>query len=320
MDGWVDGVLNVLKPPGMTSHDVVSYARRVTRIKRVGHTGTLDPGAAGVLPLCLGRATRIAEYLTAFGKAYRVEAVFGISTSTDDSSGEVTGKGDASAIGEARLRAALEAFRGEITQMAPALSAKKHHGVRSYDIVRAGGEPERKTVRVRIHEISLIRFVPGSRCAAVFDVMCSSGTYVRTLCSDIGRHLGVGGYMSFLLRTAAGGFGIEGSLTLEELAEAASAGWLGEVVTSMSAALRFMRGFTLHEKAFERLSHGHAPGEEDVTGEAAPAATPGGAAYADECQLVRLLGPSGQLGAVARLDCADRGRRRFLLEKVISGV
>ncbi len=328
MDSGVDevmsvgGVLNVLKPPGMTSHDVVAFARRITRIRRVGHTGTLDPGAAGVLPLCLGKATRIAEYLTAVEKTYRVEATFGVSTSTDDSSGGIIGESDASFVAEGALREALAGLKGEILQRVPPLSAKKYRGVRSYDVVRAGGEPRSLTATVSIYDICLVSFAPGWRCVAVFDVTCSSGTYVRTICSDIGRILGCGGFMSFLLRTAAGGFGVGSSLTLEELVEAVGRGQLGDVAITMSGALGFMRGFVLSEGASERLSHGNPARGEDIVGIVEPSAGPlrlrpkGG----EGRPLVRLLDPRGRLLAVARCTFDGESPREFSLEKVIAGV
>ncbi len=319
----LDGVFNILKPPGMTSHDVVAYARRVMSVQRVGHTGTLDPGAAGVLPLCVGKATRIAEYLQVAGKRYRVETTFGVTTSTDDSSGEVTGRVDASFLDAGAVEAALAGFRGEVEQRVPALSAKKYRGVRSYEIARSGGEPRAGTVRVQVYGISLLEFVGGSCAIAVFDVYCSGGTYMRTLCSDLGRALGPGAHMSFLLRTGAGGFGIESSMTLEELAEVAGAGELEGVVVDMAEALGFMRGLRLSEEGAARLAHGRTPRAGDITAVVEPEAAGGSTLPSGgyRSPRVRLLAPDGRLAAVAREAPGEHGYSTgLILEKVLIGI
>ena len=215
------GVLNTLKPPGMTSHDVVDYLRRLTGMRRIGHTGTLDPGACGVLVLCLGHATRIAEFLTERQKGYRAEFTFGVATDSGDAYGAVTQERDASSIDRDRLEAALGKFVGVLDQVPPMVSAVHKGGRRLYERARRGETVEVEPRRVEITECQLLEFSPGPRATALVHVECSKGTYIRALARDLGATLEVGAHASFVLRTRAGRFELAGSLTLEELADAA---------------------------------------------------------------------------------------------------
>ncbi len=233
----MDGVLNVLKPAGMTSHDVVDVLRRLTGQRRVGHTGTLDPGAAGVLVLVVGRATRIAEFLTEADKAYRAELTFGVATDSGDAFGAVTGMAEASAVTEEHLRDVLPQFVGAIEQVPPMVSAVKVGGVRLYERARRGEQVEVAPRPVRIHAVTLVRFWPGVRPRAMVDVECSKGTYVRALARDIGAALGVGAHASFMLRRAVGRFRLEESRTLEELSVLREEGRLAAILLSMDEAL-----------------------------------------------------------------------------------
>jgi tRNA pseudouridine55 synthase len=214
----VDGFLNVLKPPGMTSHDVVGRLRRLTDQQRIGHTGTLDPDVPGVLAVGLGQAVRLNEYLLDADKAYRGELTLGLATDTADATGEVTATGDASTIGADALQAVLADFVGTYDQMPPMVSAVQVKGRRLYDLARTGQEVERPVKRVTIHRLEMVAFWPGERPRALFDVVCSKGTYVRTLCEDIGRRLGVPAHMSHLIRTRSGPFRLTEATTLQELA------------------------------------------------------------------------------------------------------
>lgn len=214
----MDGFLNVLKPPGMTSHDVVGRLRRLAGQQRIGHTGTLDPDVPGVLAVGLGQAVRLNEYLLDADKAYRGELTLGIATDTADATGEVTAIGDASMIGAEALVAALAGFVGPYEQVPPMVSAVQVKGRRLYDLARTGQEVERPTKRVTIHRLEMVAFWPGERPRALFDVVCSKGTYVRTLCEDIGRRLGVPAHMSHLIRTRSGPFCLAEATTLQELA------------------------------------------------------------------------------------------------------
>lgn len=249
----MDGILNLLKPPGMTSHDVVSVVRRTLGIKKVGHTGTLDPGVAGVLPICVGKATRLAEYITGEDKAYRAEITFGITTDTEDSFGEVTGEKEAAHLTRGDVAYVLPRFQGEIMQVPPMVSAVKVGGKRLYELAREGVAIERQARPVTIHRLQLLAFRPGPRPVVYLDVVCSKGTYIRTLAADIGDALGVGAHMSYLVRTRSGSFTLSEAATLEELAAGTAP------MLSPAAALGNMPRVTLPATAADRLKHGVAP-------------------------------------------------------------
>lgn len=228
----MDGFLNVLKSPGMTSHDVVNWVRRLVGEKRVGHTGTLDPDVPGVLAVGIGQAVRLNEYLLDADKAYRAEITFGISTDSGDASGVVTGDQPAPQISRSELATALASFIGDCDQIPPMISAVQVKGQRLYDIARAGGEVERKPKRVRIQSLDLLKFWAGDYPRALFDITCSKGTYVRTLCEDIGRRLGVGAHMSYLVRTRSGPFALADAEPLTVMADD-----VGKYLLPMAAAI-----------------------------------------------------------------------------------
>ncbi len=211
----MDGIINFLKPAGMTSNDVVRRISRIFGKVKTGHTGTLDPNAAGVLPICLGKGTRVSEFLLANDKKYRCELILGKVTDTRDIWGETIAESDVNVTQEDVLKA-LESFRGEIDQLPPKYSAIRVNGKRLYEYAREGLEVEIKSRKVVIHEIEVIKF-SGNRI--MFDVACSKGTYIRSICHDLGQMLGCGATMSFLLRTQSGIFNIDDSLTLESLEE-----------------------------------------------------------------------------------------------------
>jgi len=209
----MDGILNILKPPGMTSFDVVAYLRGLLKQKKIGHTGTLDPGAVGVLPVCIGKATKTIEYLTDKDKAYRAELTLGIVTDTQDSYGEVLKVCEVGFTPD-QIHSAIMSFVGSYSQIPPMYSAVKVEGRKLYELAREGITIKRKARNVSIYSIDIIEIKDNK---AIFDVVCSKGTYIRTLCSDIGEKLGCGGHMSFLVRTRAGRFELSDSLTLEEI-------------------------------------------------------------------------------------------------------
>lgn len=215
------GVLNLLKPSGLTSHDAVSLARRALGTKRVGHTGTLDPAAAGVLPLCVGQATRLVEYLQGGTKEYIAEATFGFETDTGDAVGQTVAQGDASQLTLDELRAAMDGFRGVISQTPPIFSAIKKDGQKLYDLARAGQDETEIEIPTREVEISRLLvtkfFADGTNPRAMLQIQCSGGTYIRSLVRDIGRALGVSATMTFLVRTRSGAFEIDQAHTLEML-------------------------------------------------------------------------------------------------------
>lgn len=210
-----DGFLNILKPPGMSSHDIVGVVRRILKTKKVGHAGTLDPGAAGVLPVAVGRATRLVEYLAAVDKSYRAELLFGIATDSGDDTGVVVdAQSDFEMPSPERLRQAMLALTGEITQIPPAHSAIKINGQKACDLVRQHIAVEIPKRQVHIYRFELLE---KRAQTLLLDVDCSKGTYIRTLCTDLGKVLGVPATMSFLVRTRVGAFHLRDAYTLEEL-------------------------------------------------------------------------------------------------------
>ncbi len=210
----MNGFLNVLKPPGMTAHDVVAVMRRRLGTKRIGHAGTLDPLAVGVLPLAVGHATRLLQYLRS-GKEYLAEIQFGIETSTADADGTVLRQAPMP-ITEADLLAILPRFRGVISQRPPMVSAISIGGKRLYELAREGIEVERPLREVTISELELVRFWPGEYPRAQILVSCSAGTYIRSLAVDMAEVLGGVASLAFLLRTRAGDFPLETAATFEE--------------------------------------------------------------------------------------------------------
>lgn len=213
MAGGISGILLVDKPAGWTSHDVVGALRRMTGQRRIGHSGTLDPMATGLLVVFLGRATRAVEFAEGHDKAYTALLRPGVVTDTLDTTGNVL-KTSPERPARAELEAALEAFRGGIEQLPPMYSALKHNGKKLYEIARAGGEVERKPRPVTIYRLECTGERDGD---FVLEVECSKGTYIRTLCDDIGRALGCGACMSGLRRTRAGGFDVRDARTLEKI-------------------------------------------------------------------------------------------------------
>jgi len=210
------GIINVLKPPGMTSHDVVAYIRRIYGLKRVGHAGTLDPAATGVLPVFLGSATRLIEYTTDSDKDYRVELTFGYSTDTGDDTGAIIAQASPECFPESeQLSQAFAAFTGTIEQIPPMHSAIKVAGKRLYELARNGISIDREPRVVIIKRIDLLRNSPPT---ILFDVTCSKGTYIRSLCSDIGTKVNCPAVMSFLVRTRVGDFLLTDAASLEEIA------------------------------------------------------------------------------------------------------
>ncbi|HEX8220956.1 MAG TPA: tRNA pseudouridine(55) synthase TruB [Chloroflexia bacterium] len=217
----MDGIFNIDKAPGMTSHDVVARVRRITRQRKAGHAGTLDPMATGVLPVVLGKATRLVEYLADADKAYRAVVMLGATSDTYDREGTLTPTLDALMPGREQVEEALARFRGEIEQVPPMHSAIKVGGVKLYELARAGVEVERQARRVTIKTLELEVFDPP---ALQIFVECSKGTYIRSLAYDLGEALRTGAYLQDLTRTRHGPFNIEGAITLEGLEAAMQEG------------------------------------------------------------------------------------------------
>ncbi len=210
----MNGVLNILKPTGMTSHDVVSSVRKILNMKKVGHAGTLDPNVSGVMVVCVGKGTKISEYLMNQDKEYVCELVLGQSTDTQDSYGKQIEKREFENISEDFLLRVLEDFIGEQPQVPPAYSAVKLNGKKLYEYARQNIFVEKQAKEINIKDIKLIKYEGGK---ALMRVKCSKGTYMRTLCNDIGEKLGTLGHMGALIRTETKGLHIENSVTLNEL-------------------------------------------------------------------------------------------------------
>ena len=249
----MDGVINIYKERGFTSHDVVAVVRKTLNTKKAGHTGTLDPDAEGVLPVCVGQATKLADYIMAERKSYRAEITFGAETTTQDASGEVIEKYDFR-FDENALRNVLKEFIGPQRQLPPMYSAIKVNGKKLYELAREGKEIERKAREIEIYDIRIVDIFPPDR--AVIDVDCSKGTYIRTLCSDIGKKLGWGAYMSSLTRTASGRFLIEDAVKLDELKEIAKNGGIDSVLITPDRALADYKRITVRKKAEKYLYNG----------------------------------------------------------------
>lgn len=214
-----DGIINLLKPAGMTSHDAVQMLRRLTGVKRIGHTGTLDPMAVGVLPLCIGSAARITEYLDLDYKKYRCEMQLGIETDTQDIWGTVIQDNRGTiTFDREKIVDVLSSFLGLISQYPPSYSAVRVNGKRLYEYARKGEAVDIKPRQVDIKSITVIK-MDQEKNRVTFDVECSKGTYIRTICHDTGKILGCGAVMSCLIRTASGAFTLENTATIEELTE-----------------------------------------------------------------------------------------------------
>jgi tRNA pseudouridine55 synthase len=305
----MDGVLIIDKPAGLTSHDVVARVRRILRERRVGHTGTLDPFATGVLVILVGRATRLAQFLSGADKEYEALIRFGYATATGDLEGEpMSAKQDGPMVehtaswSDAEIEAALASLRGEMEQVPPMYSAKKVKGKKLYELARRGLEIERAAVRVKIHELEalkgsgeLLRRNEDGTCDLRVRVVCSAGTYVRTLAESVGAHLGVGAHLAALRRTRAGSLGLEEATTLEELEEQARAGSAERKLISLNAALSWMPSAHLTSEDARIVRHGVAVRVADEK-------------YEDG-QTVRLVDERGDLIAVALYEAASRTAR-----------
>lgn len=210
----INGIISIYKKRGYTSHDVVAKARGILKERRIGHTGTLDPEAEGVLPLCIGKATKAVPYLADMDKCYEAEVILGVTTTTEDATGEVIETKEVD-VTKKQIEEVVYSFLGSYTQTPPMYSAIKVNGVRLYELARRGEIVERPSRKVSIHHIEIIEWMDTNRFR--IRVRCSKGTYIRTLCTDIGHKLGCGAHMGYLLRTEVGPFELKNSLTLEEL-------------------------------------------------------------------------------------------------------
>ena len=251
----ISGILNVDKPAGMTSHDVVDRVRQMSGQRRVGHAGTLDPLATGVLVVCLGQATRVAEYLVASDKVYQAQIRLGVSTDTHDAEGEVTATAEVDVRQEEgwRLRKALASLTGSIQQVPPMYSALKRKGTPLYKLARQGITVEREPRPVEIHNIELLDWAPP---LLTIRVGCSPGTYIRALARDLGQKLSCGAHLQSLTRLASGHFSLEKAVSLDELAEAFDQGNWQEFIHPIDEALLDFEPVVVDAQTEQRIRHG----------------------------------------------------------------
>ncbi|EOU1108971.1 tRNA pseudouridine(55) synthase TruB [Clostridium perfringens] len=246
----MNGVINIYKNTGMTSFDVVAMVRRVAKMKKVGHTGTLDPAASGVLPVCLGKATKIIDYIMENKKVYRVNLKLGMFTDTYDLEGEVLREKDASHITKDEILNCINSFVGTIDQVPPMYSALKQNGVRLYELARQGIEVHREARKVTIYSIENIKIESNDNIQ--MDVCCSKGTYIRSLCYDIGEKLNVGATMTALERIQNGPFTKEEAINIEDLTEEL----LEKHIISIEKALDSFKKIIVNEKFGKLLRNG----------------------------------------------------------------
>lgn len=301
----MDGLLVIDKPPGVTSHDVVDHIRRILHVRRVGHTGTLDPFATGVLVMLIGRATRLAQFLSGVEKEYEAVIRLGYATDTGDVTGKPIRISDESKIGDwsrEQIEAALESLRGEIDQVPPMYSAKKQDGRKLYEMARRGEEVERKPVRVCIHKFEAVKptgELLKDNLDGTFDlevrVECSSGTYVRTLAEDFGKRLRVGAHLAELRRTRVGDFQIQQAQTLEQVKVSLAEEALGRIVLPTDAALSRFPAIDLTANDVRRVQNGMAVNISE--------------AKWTNGERVRMRDEQGNLIAVAEYDAASASLR-----------
>ncbi|MBL5793033.1 tRNA pseudouridine(55) synthase TruB [Heyndrickxia sporothermodurans] len=256
----MDGILPLWKPKGMTSHDCVFKIRKMLKMKKVGHTGTLDPDVTGVLPICLGKATKVAEYITNAGKEYEGEVTLGYSTTTEDASGEKVDEVPiCKTINRNQILDVLQSFRGEISQTPPMYSAVKVNGKRLYEYARKGIEVERPTRVVTIYEIELLddrKVFSGNTISFRFRVKCSKGTYIRTLAVSIGEKLGFPAHMSDLTRTSSGSFTKENCLTFSDIETRLSENTLKDVIFPLDRGVSHLPKYVINDTLEEKVNNG----------------------------------------------------------------
>ena len=249
----MNNVVNLYKPVGPSSFSMVQSVRRALGVKKAGHIGTLDPQAEGVLPICLDRSTRLIQFMVGLPKVYHATMILGASTDTQDASGKVLDTADASQVSENQVRKALAGFQGEILQVPPMYSAKKKDGVPLYKLARNGITTDRKPVTLRIY---FIEFLNKEANKVTFRVKCSAGTYIRTLCHDVGQILGCGAHMSQLVREQVGPFDIHSAVTVDDLEEARIAGTLRQKLLVAEDVLDFLPEIKVHPDQISAITHG----------------------------------------------------------------
>ncbi|PTJ60364.1 tRNA pseudouridine(55) synthase TruB [Mammaliicoccus sciuri] len=248
----MDGILAIHKEVGMTSHDVVFKLRKILKTKKVGHTGTLDPEVSGVLPICVGKATRVSDYVMESGKSYRAEVTIGVSTTTEDQTGEIVDQKrvDQNLWDKDEIIATLKQLEGDIEQIPPMYSAVKVNGKKLYEYARQNIEVERPVRRVHINSIDLISDIiyENDTCKFEIEVECGKGTYIRTLATQIGALLNYPAHMSHLIRLKSGGFTLNQAIKLDDLREIVEQDKLQDVILPLEYGLNGLTKITVHDK------------------------------------------------------------------------
>ncbi|WP_436868445.1 tRNA pseudouridine(55) synthase TruB [Mammaliicoccus sciuri] len=248
----MDGILAIHKEVGMTSHDVVFKLRKILKTKKVGHTGTLDPEVSGVLPICVGKATRVSDYVMESGKSYRAEVTIGVSTTTEDQTGEIVDQKcvDQNLWDKDEIIATLKQLEGDIEQIPPMYSAVKVNGKKLYEYARQNIEIERPVRRVHINSINLISDIiyENDICKFEIEVECGKGTYIRTLATQIGALLNYPAHMSHLIRLKSGGFTLNQAIKLDDLREIVEQDKLQDVILPLEYGLNGLTKITVHDK------------------------------------------------------------------------
>ena len=252
----MDGIVNVNKAYGVSSHGVVQEVRRLFSYTKAGHSGTLDPMATGVLPVCLGRATRVAEYMIELPKVYHASVVFGKTTDTEDATGKILQTKAVPMLERGQIEKILSSFIGKIEQLPPLYSAVKYKGKALYKWTRLGEEVPRKVRTALIYSIQVSGFDLNREPHLVFDVECSRGTYIRTLAADLGEKIGCGAHLSGLVRLAVGPYKLENAYTIEELADLADSGCLETAIQPIDSALIQLPQLALSNDQIEALKQG----------------------------------------------------------------
>jgi len=259
----MNGILNIFKPKGISSYQTVKEVRDILNISKAGHTGTLDPSASGVLLICIGQATKIAEFLVGMKKHYQGEMILGISTDSQDSEGKIIQKKEVGTdINENRIKDIFKKYEGTISQMPPMFSAAHYKGERLYRLARKGIEVKRNLKKIKIYRLNLINFYQDVNPIVKFEVICSKGTYIRTLCNDIGNELGCGAHLSNLVRKKVGNFSIEDSLNLEELKKEKALG--KRYLISIDSALEELNKITVKSEATKTVLNGGVISSEQI--------------------------------------------------------
>lgn len=251
----MNGIINVYKERGFTSHDVVAKLRGILHMKKIGHTGTLDPDATGVLPVCIGKATKVCGLLTDKDKTYRAVVKLGVTTNTEDMTGEILSHHPVSVTKE-QIEMAVSKFVGEIEQIPPMYSAIKINGKKLYELARQGKEVERKARKVTIYEIKVLS-IDFSENEFTMEVSCSKGTYIRTLCKDIGEFLGCGAAMKTLVRTRVSEFFLEQALTLGQIEQAVKEGKIQDYLIPIDAMFSDLKDCVVSDEALRLLLNGN---------------------------------------------------------------